>query len=1154
MKRFFTLILGVALIASMHSCKTIEENNGQIVEKKLKITAVIDGKMETRVSYNVDNTANTITPAWEVGDEVFGFDSNSNTFTISVTATGEEGATLEPDGSYSPTEGTTVYAIYAPGYSVSDLNDNTLSVNLAAQGGVLNASTPALMCATGSVNADNELELHFANQTAIIGVKKFQLNGVTAATNVTSMSVNGVITTGMFQVNDGVLELVPGTETGSITATHPNGGWATDANGICEAGVYFAAMPTTEAPEITLNAVAGGIKYANVSAITASTMEPGKYYYMSKKLGGAVADVDGVPYLTIDEAFAVAKKSNTDATITLLSDCEANSVLYINEAEPFGTGNVTLDLGIYTLTGVTSASSININNRVFTVKGTTGKITSSSSDKYPLYAAGSSIINIEGGTVESTGYRCLYCGKNATINISGGNITTDFGYGIYCLGNTNISGGRIYTGITGTSSNPRAAVIATGDSAVLNITGGTLETINNYTAGFWCYGEGAQVTVSNGEINAKWIYFQNNGSNTVSITGGTFTSSSYGVYLNGANARSFISGGSFNSSGNPVVYVGHGTIDITGGVFSRTGGNVVKTANDDSFANINGGYFTNTTDYAAIIASKGTINFSNGFVNSIGVNPVSADDAGNAYVTGGHFNKPIQPQFAKDSVDNNYVNILNADPATSETYPFTVSPSSVTPKVATVNQGSYTWENGTFESAIKNADVRAAANGESTITIDTDCSASTTSFVSGDNTYAVVLDLNGHTVSSSVSPVISSAGLFNLQDSDSGSGGEVSTSGATALEVTGGASTVYGGALVSASNAVNVSSGSLAVFGGALYGSTDDIISAATATIYGGYFNHDPSSWLASSASATNGSYLVGGRTYNYKVEASVATVNGVGYSTLDDAAEATVNYDGSDETVILQLQDNLTYNQPLNLTHASKPVTLDLNGHILSTTVQDFIHPTSGTLTITDSQDKVGKITSDSYQVIYSGSTSNITISNCIIEGTLGEATGNNAQPVILAAGSSITTFTNATVYSTGKQTAIRLNNANCTVNINDSEISSGIASTESFNAIANNNGTLNVNSGSLYAKSGAVIIHSGGGNNTISNINGGYFYGGGTQCLRANTYGSMTINGGYMNIQPSGNKYVCGTEKQIVPLADPVTHAHQTTGTTLSYGYSVE
>lgn len=1152
MKKIISIFgLGAALLLGLSACQTAEIDNGQDVTGKLKITAVIDGELETRVSYQV-NDNNTITPSWQENDELIGFDSNGTKFTMSVTSvnteTREASLEIATEG-YAPAENTTLYVIYAPGYSTDSITtDNTLPVDLASQGGVLDASTPALMCATGTVNANNELKLHFANQTAIIGVKKFQLDEVSAVQTVTGLTLNGVITTGTFQVNEGVLKLVPGTETGSITAT---GSWDTSEKGIYSAGVYFAAMPTSDA-NLTLGATTATTRYLNVTEIPSSTLEPGKYYYMSKKLGGAVADVDGVPYLTIDEAFAVAKKSNTDATITLLSDCEAHSVLSINEVEPFGTGNVTLDLGIYTLTGVTSASSININNRVFTVKGTTGKITSSSSDKYPLYAAGSSTINIEGGTVESTGYRCLYCGKNATINISGGNITTDFGYGIYCLGNTNISGGRIYTGITGTSSNPRAAVMATGDSAVLNITGGTLETINNYTAGFWCYGEGAQVTVSNGEINAKWIYFQNNGSNTVNITGGTFTSSSYGAYLSGANARSFISGGSFNSSGNPVVYVAHGTIDITGGVFSRTGGNVVKTANDDSFAYINGGYFTNTTEYAAIIASKGTINFSNGFVNSIGVNPVSADNAGYAYVTGGHFNKPIQPQFAKDSVDNNYVNILNADPATSETYPFTVSPSSVTPKVATVTQGNYTWENGTFESALKNADVRAAANGESTVTIDTDCSASTTSFVSGDNTYAVVLDLNGHTVSSSVSPVISSAGTFTLQDS--GSGGEVSTSGATALEVTGGVSTVYGGALVSASNAVNVSSGSLAVFGGALYGGTDDIISVAMATIYGGYFNHDPSSWLASSASATNGSYSVGGRTYNYKVEASVATVNGVGYSTLEDAATAAINYNGSDETVILQLQDNLTYNQPLNLTHASKPVILDLNGHILSTTVPNFIYPTSGTLTITDSQDKVGKITSDSYQVIRAGETSVFTISNCIIEGTLGEATGNNAQPVILTGGSSTTTVTNARVYSTGKQTAIMLNNAKCTVNINNSEISSGIESTESYNAIANNNGTLNVNSGSLYAKSGAVIIHSGGGNNTISNINGGYYYGEGTQCLRANTYGSMTINGGLMNIQPSGNKYVYGTEKQIVTLADPVTHVHQTTGTTLSYGYSVE
>ena len=501
MKKIITLILGVALAFSMHSCQQADVDNNQSIEKKLKITAVIDRRIETRVSYNVDNEANTITPAWEANDEVFGFDSNGDTFTLKIAAPGEGAteATLEivTEG-YEPAEGTTLYAIFAPGYSVDNLSGNTLSVDLASQGGVLDASTPALMCATGTVEANgdnNELKLHFANQTAIIGVKKFQLSGSTQAHTVTSMTINGVITTGTFQVNEGVLELVPGTETGSITASNATG-WTTDEKGICSAGVYFAAMPTETAPEITLNASDGSTTFSNVSAVAATSIEPGMYYFMSKKFGAdAVARIGETLFATIDEAWGVANAASEAVTVTLLADCAASAQLKLNSS---GAGDVTIDLNGFNLSTayqiiVSDGRALSVTDNSSAVLASQGAITSSFSGgaalyvdastlnfsggtlsnpglaKYPLYITGASTAAISGGKIYASNYSAAYVDSDATVTISGGELLSENRYGIYTCGTLTVSGGSVMTN----ASNSDYRTFYNTGGGQLKITGGT---------------------------------------------------------------------------------------------------------------------------------------------------------------------------------------------------------------------------------------------------------------------------------------------------------------------------------------------------------------------------------------------------------------------------------------------------------------------------------------------------------------------------------------------------------------------------------------------------------------------------------------------------------------------------------------------------------
>lgn len=564
MKKISLIISGLALIATSFSCQRVDiDSNTEITGKPLKVTAYIDGNIETRMSY--DTTYNSILPHWEDGDEVFGFDSNGNTFTFTVTRSGENEAELSVPSTYEPAEETKVYAIFAPGYSVDSLSDNSLSVNLASQGGVLNPDAngipfPALMCATGEVVAsgeNNEIELHFTNQTAIIGVKKFQLNGSTQAQTVTSMTINGVITTGTFQVNEGVLELVPGTETGSITASNPDG-WTTEESGICTTSVYFAAMPTNATPNITLSASDGTNTYLNVSDVNATAIEPGKYYYMSKRLNTPVASVNGVEFgslsLAIDEANSYNGSEST-ATISLLDNITHNSQIDFNNVNGKA---ITLDLNGYTLSTSVAQFITSTGSALLSIKDSRtikGKITSS--EKNILYLTTESAkVELDGCIIESTD-------ESSTQAVDA----------------------AVYTKYEGQGTMPE-----------LTISNGARVYTNNTVSVLYCYN--GKYHLNNCEITSG----KENGTGRYCIYLSTFAI----VYIN--KGASLYSTG--NSSTSVALYSGTGNSSsraiINGGHFY---GHYAINAGNASYSspiNINGGYFN--TDIHSTTLENATIN------------------------------------------------------------------------------------------------------------------------------------------------------------------------------------------------------------------------------------------------------------------------------------------------------------------------------------------------------------------------------------------------------------------------------------------------------------------------------------------------------------------------------------------------------------------
>ena len=1071
----FFAILAVLLFAA--SCQENNLDNGQGIDSgKLNLTATIVTPDASRVTYDVDNeTTHTITPSWTVGDKIIGFDDEGVTFTFEVASLNGDHAVLD-DGGYVPGSATKLYAIYAPGKLASDISANTLSVDLGTQSGELDEDSPVLMCATAAITG-SDVTLDFENQTAIIGVTKFKLP---AAGTLTSISVDGLVTAGTFEVSGDVLVLTPAATTATATAT---GSWATGAENVCETAIYFATLPTASA-KIALRASDGVNDYGNLASIAATDIAAGNYYYMAKNLGAPVAEVAGVKYGTIDDAWAAANRANSAVTVTLLANCTTSNQLKIDGT---GTGAVTFDMNGHDLN---TTKQIRVIGRTLTILDS------------------SSATLAEQGKITST-----YTG----------------GRGIY----VEAGGTLYYQGCTITHNSSDYGTIYLRDAGTRGFLSGGKAISQNYRALSVIYG--AEVELSGSvELWATGHTIYASESSVINITGG-----------------SFVRGG---TSGYNVVRTGaaDAVVNITGGVFDNTestsSGTLIYAGADGGVINVEGGYFKTTG------------------VNPVGSNGTTADD-GIAYVTGGCFNKAIQPKYAKSSTDVIYTNVLNPDAGTSDTYPYTVSSVSVTPTVAVTTQSTNTWNHGTVESAFKCADQRAKGNGVATLTLQTDAAVSQTLTVNSGNSYNVVLDLNGHLVSSTVSPVISSSG--KLVVNDLGSGGEISTTGAVVLSVSDGTAAINSGSLSGATNAVSVSGGTLNIYGGHIYGggAADIVKTGGDIALSGGYYRYEPDgAWLADGYASSAATEVFKTRSYDYMVVASsvAATVAGENYGSWASAVAAACSYSGVVDTVRMVLQEDITDAGVSSLEHSTLPILLDLNGHILSSPDSAFLK-CQYSLTIVDTGVSKGKITSSRPNVICKVGTGKIELQHCTIECTQASAVSYNAAAVVYMNNSGSTlVIDDCKIYSTGSVTAV--SNRSGTLTISNSEVTSGTSAAglvgiynggSSATTVVNNCSVVTTSTtdsrGVFYNGSGASAC------GTIE-INGGYYYGNNFgrsySTSDAGQFAKITVNSGYSNNE---FKYAAKNYPVTIPAGKSqqecsVKHTHATTGVEYTYTYKVD
>jgi hypothetical protein len=515
MKKMTKLFSILALLLCVVSCQISNVDNGVLTDNGLKVTAVIDNSDATRLNYDVDNTAYTITPTWKVGDQIIGMDDKNQAFTFTVESVSEGVATLNP-GTYAPTEAHELFAFYAPGVTQSDFGTLSLNVPLNPQTGVLDDEIPVVLSAKAEIN-NGVISLTFTKQTAIVGLKKFKLP---KQATITSMELNGVSTGLVFTWDYQGMRVASSNEIGAI---HLKGNWETDAEGVCTTPVYFAVAPQKNA-NISLSMSTGAEQFVNVNTIAKLNIEAGYYYHMTKEMGGPAVTVNGAGFASLEEAFTAASALPGPVTITLQKDVTPTGLCNFSNAE--NTSTNILDLNGHNIT-TSAASLINVKDCNLTLTdgstdnpaewGTISTTTAAANTNYVVTISGENgRFTMLRGNITSSVCRCLTLTAGPTVTLTGGKIESSVGVAV----GIGSSGGTLYVA---------GDIKLIGSGNVVYLWGGEA----TFTGGF----------ISNAKASAP-------------------------IYVAGTSVATFNDGYIKTTNLNTVASTGEGTAYVTGGYHS----------------------------------------------------------------------------------------------------------------------------------------------------------------------------------------------------------------------------------------------------------------------------------------------------------------------------------------------------------------------------------------------------------------------------------------------------------------------------------------------------------------------------------------------------------------------------------------------------------
>ena len=489
----------------------------------------------------------------------------------------------------------------------------------------------------------------------------------------------------------------------------------------------------------------------------------------------------------------------------------------------------TIKSGTYT-----SSSQNAITNRGETVID--GGNFTNSGETYPIIF-NHATLSFNGGTINSTISRGLHTSATGTTNITGGTITgeTTAKNLVYNLGITNISGGNftagssssytIYNGTTGTMTVSGGSYNNTNSTIFMNQ--GTMDVLpttvieNSPKTIFAANGSSAKTTIKGGTYSSSSSTIYPQGSSTVIVEDGTYTSSANVVNCNGGNLT--IEGGNFTATASNypgVVQQANGSITINGG-----------TINTQSYAlwakgriTLNGGTVKSEKNYTVNVDSTGTFEINGGTLEATSTSSVMINSNGITNINGGNFNY----------VDNGKIAIINratgtmtinegADITIDDTnalYNYgtfnlnggTISTNKNYPVITTQSGGTTNINSGTINGNSTNAIVNTA--GTTNIkggSINSNATTTSVVFVKADT-----VNITGGTISSAGGGIYVEGGTTNV------SGGTITSSESNAIySLAGSTVNVSGGTITSEStSAVVYNKGTTTISGGLIYSET----------------------------------------------------------------------------------------------------------------------------------------------------------------------------------------------------------------------------------------------------------------------------------------------------------------------------------------------
>lgn len=289
-------------------------------------------------------------------------------------------------------------------------------------------------------------------------------------------------------------------------------------------------------------------------------------YEVKETVEASVAEVNGAKYDSLQAAIDAAAQN---ATVTLLADTRENVTI--------NTRGLTLDLNGHTLNGgtVKGKPALTVTARV-TVKDSS--------------AAQTGTIMRE-DTAENSGVSSHYVidiqGANAFLKFEGGTVKNNSGNkkgngaSLVRVGDDSVAGGSPTLTITGGTFTQDNFIVIKVDRGTFYLTGGTLNSQNDYAVENW-----KSATIKGGTVNgavAAWTYSGGNNS-TLTISGGTVNgdvlSVNYGsaegkvakVSITGGTVNGALDTRSYDPSTNELTSIDDATkatIKVTGGTFSK---------------------------------------------------------------------------------------------------------------------------------------------------------------------------------------------------------------------------------------------------------------------------------------------------------------------------------------------------------------------------------------------------------------------------------------------------------------------------------------------------------------------------------------------------------------------------------------------------------